>query len=44
MNKKSFQAPIMQKGKAKVYQVVCKKASCSGSSPIFQLHIGQQPS
>jgi hypothetical protein len=32
MEKKAFNHPIMKKGKAQVYEVVCKKAACSGSS------------
>ena len=32
MKKKTFNSPIMKKGKAQVYEVVCKKAACSGSS------------
>lgn len=32
MQKQVFTAPIMQKGAAQVYEVVCKKAACSGSS------------
>ena len=30
MQKQVFTAPIMQKGAAQVYEVVCKKAACSG--------------
>lgn len=30
--KKNFSTPVMQKGKAQVYEVVCKQAACSGSS------------
>lgn len=32
MKKKAFSNPIVKKGKAQVYEVVCKKAACSGSS------------
>lgn len=32
MKKKTFNNPIMKKGKSQVYEIVCKKAACSGSS------------
>ena len=32
MKKKAFNKPVVKKGKAQVYEVVCKKAACSGSS------------
>lgn len=32
MEKKPFKSPVVKKGQSHVYEVVCKKASCSGSS------------